>query len=260
MLVFVHIEKTAGTSLKFIFRNTFGKGQVDTLKNKKAIFSQDDLNFAKKIFGNVECLAGHNLVEPTKNLNDKDLHIFTFLRDPLTRTASHYQDQCLRNGLKMDFETWIQNKDMRNLQVKRIAGNDDLEKAKRLLNEQYFFIGLTERFDESLKLFKITSPEKLNLKFKKMNIAQDNSIKKEILNNPTKLKLLTEANELDIQLYEYVKNELYPKRIKEHQEELKNTSLPTTYYKSHYTWNYQLNVFFNKFIYRQILKIRAKLQ
>ena len=56
MLVFVHIEKTGGTSLKFILRNTFGVKHCDSLKNKKKIFTQKDLDYAKKIFGQIKCL------------------------------------------------------------------------------------------------------------------------------------------------------------------------------------------------------------
>jgi len=200
MLIFVHIEKTAGTSLKYIFRNNFGFRHCDSLKNKKKIFTQDDLNYAKKVFGDIKCITGHNLVEPTKNLKGDHLNFLTFLRDPVLRLASFYQD--------------------------------------------------------SLKLLRVVSPEKLNMKYMKKLIAQDNSIKNNLIKNPKTLQILNDVNKLDIELYNYVKNDLFPKRIKEHQNKINEVKLPESHYKSHFTFNYQLSIAFNKYIYRQLLKLR----
>jgi len=257
MLVFVHIEKTAGTSLKFILRNTFGKRHCDSLKNKKSIFTQDDLDFAKKIFGKIKCITGHNIVEPTKYLTEENIFFMTFLRDPLTRTASFYQDFCLRGKTeKISFEEWIKDENKHNMQTKRIAGEEDVEKAKKILRDSYSFIGLTERFDDSLKLLSIISPEKLKFKYKKKLIAPSNAIKNELIASPETNKILQDTNKLDIELYKYVKEELFPERLKEYQKEIDKVVLPNEYYKNHFTFNYQISVGFNKFVYRQLLKLR----
>lgn len=256
MLVFVHIEKTAGTSLKFIFRNSFGRKHCDSRKNQKKIFTQEDLNYAKKVFGQIKCISGHNLVESTENLDETGLMFLTFLREPITRSASFYQDYYLRGNHKISFEEWMKDINKHNMQTKRIAGSENLEKAKRLLRERYFFVGLTERFDDSLKLLNIVCPENLNLKYKKQLIAQNNTIKNELIKTPETLQILQDANELDIELYNYVKNELFPERLEEHHDKLDKVILPKTYYKTHRTYNYQISVAFNKFIYRQLLKMK----
>ena len=259
MLVFVHIEKTAGTSIKYILRNNFGIHHCDSLKNKKEIFTQQDLDLAKKIFGNIRCITGHNIVEPTKHLNEDELKFITFLRDPIKRSASFYQDNCLRGERKVGFEEWMRDEKKHNMQTKRIAGEPDLEKAKALLRDKYHFVGLTERFDESLKLFSVTFPEIINLKYKKELIARDNSIKNELLGNQATLKILQESNRLDMALYDYVKNDLFPERLQKFEDQLDKVSLPETYSSNHYTFNNRISIAFNKFVYRQILKIRNTL-
>ncbi|MGM0649323.1 MAG: sulfotransferase family 2 domain-containing protein [Bacteroidota bacterium] len=256
MLIFVHIEKTAGTSLKFIFRNSFGIKHCDSLKNKKKIFTQKDLDYAKQIFGKIKCVSGHNLVEPTRHLNEPGLMFLTFLRDPITRSASFYQDHCLRGKHKVSFEAWMNDDNKHNMQTKMIAGGEDVEKAKRLLRDYYFFVGLTERFDDSLKLLSIVCPEKLNLKYKKKLMVQDNSIKNELINTTKTLQILKDTNKLDLELYNYVSNDLFPERLKAHDKELDKVTLPETYYKTHNTFNYQVSIGFNKFIYRQVLKVK----
>jgi hypothetical protein len=256
MLVFTHIEKTAGTSLKFIFRNTFGLKHCDSLKNKKNIFTQKDLIHAKKIFPDIKCISGHNLFEPTKYLEDDNMFFLTILRNPIVRTASFYQDFCLRGSTKMDFDEWIEDKAKHNMQTKRIAGEEDVEKAKKILRDSYSFVGLTERFDDSLKLLSVVCPEPLNLKYKKKLIATNNEIKNQLISTDSTLKKLQDANKLDIDLYNYVFEELFPQRLKEYQEEVNKVELSKDFYKSHKTLNYQMSIAFNKFVYRQLLKIK----
>lgn len=144
-----------------------------------------------------------------------------------------------------------------NMQTKRIAGSDDVEKAKKILKDNYFFVGLTEQFEESLKLLSIVCPEKLNLKYKKKLISEDNSIKNELINNSETLQILKDTNKSDIELYNYVKDELFPERIQKYHKELKEIELAKSYYENHYTYNYQKSVAFNKYIYRQLLKIKG---
>jgi len=255
MLVFVHIEKTAGTSIKFILRNSFGRRHCDSMKSKKKIFTQQDLDFAKKIFGPIKCISGHNLVEPTKHLHDEHLFFLTFLRDPIIRSASFYQDHCLRGDYDISFEEWMKDEDKHNMQTKRIAGEANIDKAKKLLRDSYSFVGLTESFNDSLKLLSVLCPEKLSLKYKKKLIAPSNKIKNELIESPRDLEILQEANQLDIELYQYVKHELFPMKLEQYQKEMDKIKLPKDYYKTHRTFNYQTSIGFNKFIYRQLIKI-----
>jgi hypothetical protein len=255
MLTFVHIQKTAGTTLKFILRNSFGFNHCDTAKIKNYPFNQEDLNFAKRVFPKIKSIAGHNIVEPTKNLDETD-YILTILRDPVKRCASHYQDECLRGGNTLPFEEWIKNPYFQNMQVKQIAGEPDAKKAIELVKNRYFFVGLTEKFDESLKLLKLISPYQLKMKYRRKIVASSNSIKDELIKSEQNRKLVEKYNDLDMELYNYVFNELYPERIAAYKDQILNTEIEGERYKSSRVLNYQLAVGFNKFIFRQFVKLK----
>ena len=213
------------------------------------------MKIARRIFPGIKSISGHNLKEATQHIPDETFRYMTVLRDPVKRCISHFQDNCLRHDNKLPFEEWIKNERIHNLQVKHIAGEDNLEKAKKLLQKKYFFIGLTERFDESLQLLKIISPYKLNINYKKKVVAKDNSIKNEIMKNPDKLALAKKHNQLDVESYNWVTNELFPGMIEKKADEIKQTAKPEEKYKTVLTWNYQMSIFYNKFIYKIILKL-----
>lgn len=255
MLTFVHIQKTAGTTLKFILRNSFGIYHCDTAKIKNHPFQQKDLDLAKRVFLKIKSIAGHNIIEPTKNLDEPD-YLLTFLRDPIQRCASHYQDDCLRGGNKLPFCEWIKNPYFQNMQVKQIAGEPDAKKGIELVRDQYFFIGLTEKFDESLKLLKLISPYFLKMKYRKKIVASSNQIKDELLNDPGNYELLKKYNEQDIELYNAVFNEIYPERIKPYKDQLMNTHIEGQRYKTSRTVKYQLSIGYNKYIFRQFVKLK----
>ncbi len=256
MIVFVHIEKTAGTTLKFIFRNSHTIYHCDTMKTKRYPFTQRDLNFAKRIFPEIKSMTGHNLIEPTKHLKDKNLLFITLLRDPVKRCASYYQDAVLRGNIKIPFTEWIKNEKFHNMQVKRIAGEPDPGKAFDLLNQKYALTGLTEQFDEFLKLLDIISPYSLDLKYEKRIVAKKNDVKQKLLNDDESMHLLTRYNEKDIILYEKFRDELYPMFLTKYANELtkyKNKSFEQTHmsYSKH-----KLSVIFNKYVYRSFVKIK----
>ncbi|MCK4921816.1 MAG: sulfotransferase family 2 domain-containing protein [Bacteroidales bacterium] len=258
MFVFVHNEKTAGTSFKFILRNSFGISQCDANSIKRNPFTTRDLKFAKKVFPSLKSITGHNIIEPTKHIQGNNLQYMTFLREPVMRCISNFQDNTLRQGNTLSLEEWIANGEKQNVQVKRIAGEDNAEKARQLLKEKYFFVGLTERFEDSMKLLSVLSPHPLNLKYKKQIIASDNTIKDEIVNDPVKMELIRKYNKLDIELYDYVWNELFPESINKHIEEISKVSWPSRYYNSIYVFNYRVSIIFNKFIYKTLLKIPGR--
>lgn len=257
MIVFVHIEKTAGTTLKFILRNSHTIHHCETIKTKKTPFTQRDLDFAKRIFPGIKSMTGHNLVEPTKHLKDKNLLFVTLLRDPVKRCASYYQDAVLRGNIKTPFTEWIKNEKFHNMQVKRIAGEPDPGKAFDLLNQKYALTGLTEQFDEFLKLLDIISPCSLDLKYEKRIVAKKNNVKQKLLNDDESMHLLTRYNEKDIILYEKARDELYPMYLKKYAHEL------TKYKNEQFEqieisyFNHSMSIKYNKFIYRPIIKIKG---
>ena len=62
MLAFVHIKKTAGTTLTAILRRNFGTRHLDTrLHLYEDLFLADDLRRALKLYRRLDCIAGHHV-------------------------------------------------------------------------------------------------------------------------------------------------------------------------------------------------------
>src|SRR4029077_17948550 len=102
MLIFLHIPKTAGSTFQFILENSLGVTACHTNHTKRPVFTQSDLDFARKLFPGLRSLAGHNLVDPF-SLAVPDPFYLTFLREPVARVFSQYQDS-LFSGKRGTFE------------------------------------------------------------------------------------------------------------------------------------------------------------
>ncbi|MCK5066211.1 MAG: sulfotransferase family 2 domain-containing protein [Bacteroidales bacterium] len=255
MIVFEHIPKTAGTTLKVIFRNSFGRADCDSNIVKKEVFTNRDLEIAGRVFPSVKSISGHNLRNPVENLEGEGRFYITFLRDPVVRTVSHYQDQRLRGNCKLDFEEWFREESFHDLQVKHIAGEADLAKAKELLKNSYALVGMTEQFGLSLDLLRLITPYPLNTDYKRHVVASDNSIKNSILEDPLKLELIREGNRLDLELYSYVKEEIWKPLLAKRGPELDRLSPVNTSTQNRSTGSYRLNRFQNKTLYKICLTL-----
>jgi len=210
MIVFLHLPKTAGSTFQFILENSFGISACHTNHTKQKNFDQRDFRFAQRVFPGLKSIAGHNLIDPLK-LVLPDPFFLTILREPVARVISHYQESVLGGTNRLSFEETMRTDDfLENLQVKMIAGGRDLDKAKRFL-EKCAFVGLTEKFDLSLHVLRRLSPCKLNLNYVTRRVHEDNSIKKSLLNDPRIVGLVRENNKLDLELYEFAVNEIFPK-------------------------------------------------
>jgi Sulfotransferase family len=254
MIIFSHIPKTGGTSFRFILENSFGISHCHANHAKKPVFAQDDLEFAKKFFPRLRSIAGHSLVNPL-NLSVANPFYITFLREPISRVISHYQySVALGNNRKTFEESLRAEGKFENLQVKIIAGERNLEKAKHSL-EKFDFVGLTEQFDLSLRVLERLAPCKLNLNYKRKVVAKDNSIKKSLQGNARLMEMAAEINQLDMELYAFVVNTIFPKLCE------RAGINPAAKAKSYDTYSNELKLkyvigrLYNKF-YRQVCKFR----
>jgi hypothetical protein len=190
LLVFVHIPKTAGSTLRSVLNmnepgsrsralgNVFkGGGGID-----RAVMTRMRRGEGPDLAG-VQIVRGHFPLGIREYLHDylpkqRELECFTFLRDPIDRTLSHYYairdrregeeepgryseaplppDPTLEDALEAGY---VQD----NLHTRMLCGDpepfgevteDMLERAKQNLSTDLVFFGLTERFDESLVLAK----------------------------------------------------------------------------------------------------------
>jgi hypothetical protein len=254
MIICLHIPKTGGTSFGFILENNFGIFNCHTNQTNRSTFTQADLDFARKVFPGLRSIVGHNLVDPAQ-LSIANPFYTTFLREPIARVISHYQYSVQRGNNKKNFEETLRtSENLENLQVKLIAGGRNLDKAKRFL-EQCAFVGLTEKFDLSLRVLERLNPWKLNLNYQKKVVAKDYAVKDALEREERMLEMAREYNKLDLELYQFAVNEIFPRLC---QKAGVNPSEKVPSYQTYtHDWlpKFQLSRFYNR-IFRQLCKIR----
>jgi len=227
LIAFCHIPKTAGVSLTHLIRRYFGLRHIDVQHRKVYLYKPRDLRVDLKLYPFARSLAGHPL-RPYVDFQEFQDRIrwYTILREPVSRYLSQYAYEVEHLGETQDFETW-NTRDLRgrvNRQVRYLAGADDFEAAKQILNERFGLVGLMEHFDESLLLLR----QRLGLRgfrvdYKRaMNTASQRKgiILKRIKEDFEKYRdLVMENNELDLKLYEFVKRDIWPKQVAEYGRE-----------------------------------------
>ena len=137
-----------------------------------------------------------------------------FIRDPLQRTASHYQHmhRDIDTGRKTslpELREWLQS-DARNFQIRQISGGEDVDEAIRILNERFLFVGITEQYETSLQTFARLSPWPVTTRIERRNTAPDTTVKKQLLDDPALRGAIEEATQADRALYNYVRDEFFP--------------------------------------------------
>ncbi len=220
LLVHIHISRTGGSTLNHVLRSSYGARHcpVEPWESRwgGSPFSAHDLRRLRKVYPDLKSVAGHRIFGYV-DLEEKatDLRYFALMRDPIKACASRFQGKARRSGKTLnEFEDWIQKDWTRNRHTKSISGNDDVADAIRLIAEKNIFIGLTERFDESLLLLKRLVAPDLDISYKPTNVARDKTIAQRLLSNERTVQMLAESQEADLELYRYVKQELYPEYMR----------------------------------------------
>ncbi len=218
MYAFIHIPKTAGSTVATILRQSFLSRHCD-LKLGKGFFypalTAAALRRTRWVYWQLESIAGHYVV-PHSDLKAgwPGIRYYTFLREPVARCISEYQRAVFRTQLDVPFDHWIRDPMYHNRQTRHLAGRDDVDAAMRMICERIGFVGLVERFDESLLLWRRwLDDERLDIRYRSKNIARRNSINQRLLADPRAMEQLHEANRLDMELYRRVLQEIYPRQV-----------------------------------------------
>jgi hypothetical protein len=216
--VFIHINKTGGNTISHMLRSSYGLRhcQVEPWDAPwrnwmDPPFSKDDLHRLRKFYPKLRSVAGHRIFGHV-DLHDErdDVKYFTFVRNPLNSCTSRFQFRIQISKRDLLFEDWIQQESSRNHQTKWIAGVEDVSEAIRTIQAKNIFVGLTERFDESMVLLRALLADDLDLSYKRVNVAPKNDIKKSLLEDARTRQMVIDAQQSDLELYRYVKEELYP--------------------------------------------------
>ncbi len=228
MIFFSHIPKTGGTTFRNILIDNYSYSHLDLYKAKHF-----KLLFKKHYYINkIKSVSGHSLhFDETVAHNLPNSKFVIFVRDPVERLVSFFFYINKQTNKEITFDEWL-NKisyhNISNAQTRFIAGNDDVDKAKLIL-DKYFFVGKLEKFDESILLFRKMFLKKehqnLSVFYKKKRVSKRNKL--EIINNSKYkniIKHLKEQNTNDIILNKYVTDTLFPRYFMEyghiHNEEL----------------------------------------
>lgn len=220
MYAFCHIPKTAGTTLNYLLQKNFGSDLNNIIPRNGTNYLYGDLKKDQFLYKNAKCISGHGLKPfiDYKEFN-KQLKWFTFLRDPIQRFVSQYihQQTSSLTQYHMPIEKWAKKYARSNWQVKWIAGEEDFDAAKQILEEKFVFIGLTEKFNESLIGLKGVIQNNFDITYGKPKMqVRDDSLKNELLveKYESLYPFYKEQNDLDIKLYDFVKDKLYPIQVK----------------------------------------------
>ena len=246
LLVFVHVPKTAGSTLRSVLNmnepgarsralgNVFkGGGGID-----RTVMARMSKNEGPDLTG-VGIVRGHFPLGirdylPSHLPKRRVLQCFTFLRDPVERTLSHYysirdrregEDEAgkyaeapLRPDSTLD-DALAAGYIHDNLHTRMLCGDPEpfgevteemLAQAKRNLAEELVFFGLTERFDESLVLAKRRLGLKAILYRSSGRVNPERPRGDEI---PAEVRRAAErCNRYDIELYRHAK-ELFEREL-----------------------------------------------
>lgn len=218
-LFFLHIPKTAGTTLNKILDDNFDKQSVFDLYTDEQRIALRETTYED--IAKYELVRGHVFIANFSDILDGPIpfNTFTLLRDPVSRVVSEYY--FLKSWPKSHVYSFLNENDIslseyvtsehpqlrmrgKNAMVNSLSGvglpsiEEGLEMAWHHLKDRFMFYGILERFDESVLM--------LNkyLDLGRCFYEQQNVRSKQARHSltPEEAALIQEHNQADIELYE----------------------------------------------------------
>ncbi len=163
-LFFIHIPKTAGTSFREAAMKRWGKSRVcsdygDSRHSSDVVRTlvhteQDYYSFQNHLNAKrIRMLSAHAPVKFYRRIFDAS-QLVTFLREPVERTISHYYTACSKQGFTGSFEAFCNIPEHQNVQSRYL---------EQMPLEAIGFIGLTEQYADSVRIFNKSFSEKLRV-------------------------------------------------------------------------------------------------
>lgn len=216
-LIFLHIPKTAGTTLNRIIEWQYSPFAIFTVDPYRIRATAKRLKrLSEERRRRLRVVRGHLLYGIHEFLPHGATYI-TMLREPVARVLSAYYFVLRRplNPLhrklkreKLSIEDCLRLfPERQNLQCRFIAGVEDgagdderlLDIAKENLTKSFSVVGISERFEESLMLMAKTFDWKV-LSYENHKVA-----KRRPQIDPGTAEMIREHNRLDLELYEFGK-------------------------------------------------------
>lgn len=224
-LIFLHIPKTGGTTLRTIIDRQYKPGEFLIIEGARSgNFPRKVKEITEERLKSIKIMAGHMDVGIHEYLSFPATY-FTLIRDPVDRLVSlyyfikrkkadrHHQLLLESNITLKDFVLSGIRNNFNNGQTRVIAGakyidteygkcsKEMLEAAKDNLHKYFSIVGTTERFDETIMLLKKKFNWHLPLYGNNKNVARVRPAIEELPQET--LEIMLELNQLDIELHEY---------------------------------------------------------
>ena len=152
-IIYLHIPKTAGTSFRVSAEEYFGEesllhdyGENSAQTSEEILtgYYQSEDKTALRKFGLTKKFLGGHFSLPRYREVFPDSPIVTFFRDPVNRVVSEYVHFTNHHNYTGTLETFYRSKDFQNRQHRSLGG---------LKPTDLDYFGMTERYEESLKMF-----------------------------------------------------------------------------------------------------------
>ena len=216
-LIFIHLPKTAGTTLGRIIEFEYNPLKIYTVDPYFIRWSNAHLsNLPAQRLAKFEVFKGHLGFGLHEKLPQTSTYI-TVLRDPIDRAISTYYfmstyvlhpryRQIKRAGWTL--EDFIQKFPRNNIQCKYLTGADwdaecnqaMCEQAKHNLANYFSVVGISERFDETLALMKLEFGWKLST-YSSFNKTKRRPKKHDVAGST--IQLICDYNRFDLELYSF---------------------------------------------------------
>ena len=221
IIIFQHIPKTAGTTLRYIIQYQFPPSAICELYGSSGSPAQRiaKLQSLSKLQQQKIKIINTHVGFGLHDYLQQPCRYITFLREPVQRAVSmYYYFQKTKNPqfVELSLEEFVRTyPGVQNGMTKNLAGivlqtqlgtaeadrelvcdRSSLEIARANLQQHFKFVGISERFDESLLLLRQILGWKIPLFDKSNTSKKPKNIDRKVL------KLIERHNELDLQLYE----------------------------------------------------------
>lgn len=239
-LVFVHIPKAAGTTLRHVIRKQYGENRIVNVRAFRSDVLDARMQERRKnvrldggcavvghmIFGAHRHLDGVSYVTMVRSAVERVISDYYYVR----RTPSHdfydpvvTEDYSLEEYVRSGITIYTNN-----VQTRMLAGvgrevpfgecsANMLERAKRNIEEHFSVVGTTSRFDESVVLMKRKLGWGIPLYMTRNRTSERPG--RQALDSST-IEVIRKYNTLDEQLFEYAEERLGRQIEEEGQEEI----------------------------------------
>lgn len=212
LLIYVHIPKTAGTTLTHIIYDNYKKTVLYDAETHGVL--PDGVLAVRHDLETADALAGHMWFGAHRYL-PRPCTYMTMLRDPVEQVISwfyfRYRNPTYKRYPK-GFDDYLQDcafeLEHSDVQTRFVCGQHPatLERAIRNVNEHFAVVGIAEQFADSARLMKQTFGWKV-ASHRPENINHARPLVSELSNQT--LRLIQSNNAQDIALYRYAQQRLH---------------------------------------------------